>query len=159
MWLVVLFLTFWRNCVLVFIAATPFCFLINRSIVDPWTTWGWGPTLIENLPVTLQLAFLSVVHIHGFKQPQIMYYYSTYLLRKKNHVLGHLCRSNYCCSWINCILYVKGYYVHLVQKCFAFAAPRPRSGMVAGRSYPTSKVRSSGCAFLEQLWRDTSHPR
>ena len=31
------------------------------------------------------------------------------------------------------------------------ATPRPKSGVEAERSYPTSKVRSSGCAFLEQL--------
>ena len=80
---VVLFLMFWRNCVLLFVAATPFFILINGSIVDPWTPWGLVSTLIENLPVTLQFAFLSVVHIHGFNQPQIMYYCSRYLLRKK----------------------------------------------------------------------------
>ena len=27
------------------------------------------------------------------------------------------------------------------------------------RRYPSSKVRSSGCALLEQLWRDTPRPR
>ena len=27
------------------------------------------------------------------------------------------------------------------------------------RSYPMSEVRSGGCALLEQLWRDTPHPR
>ena len=32
-------------------------------------------------------------------------------------------------------------------------------GSAAERSYPTSKVRSSGCALLEQLWRDTPCPR
>ena len=30
------------------------------------------------------------------------------------------------------------------------ATPRPRSGVTARRSYPTSKVRSSGCALLEK---------
>ena len=30
---------------------------------------------------------------------------------------------------------------------------------VAKWSYPTSKVRSSGCSLLEQPWRDTPHPR
>ena len=39
------------------------------------------------------------------------------------------------------------------------ATPRPRSGVTARSSYPTSKVRSSGCALLEQPWRDTPHPR
>ena len=34
-----------------------------------------------------------------------------------------------------------------------------RSGVVAERRYPTSKVRSSSCASLEQLWRDTPRPR
>ena len=29
------------------------------------------------------------------------------------------------------------------------------SGGVAERRYSSSKVRSSGCALLEQLWRDT----
>ena len=29
----------------------------------------------------------------------------------------------------------------------------------AERSYPTSKLRSSGCTLLEQLWRDTPCPR
>ena len=27
------------------------------------------------------------------------------------------------------------------------------------RRYPSSKVGSSSCALLEQLWRDTPHPR
>ena len=31
------------------------------------------------------------------------------------------------------------------------ATPRSRSGGVAVRRYPSSKVRSSGCALLEQL--------
>ena len=31
------------------------------------------------------------------------------------------------------------------------ATPRSRSGGVAMRRYPSSKVRSSGCALLEQL--------
>ena len=34
------------------------------------------------------------------------------------------------------------------------ATPRPRSGAAAERSYSMSKVRSSGCALLEQPWRD-----
>ena len=37
--------------------------------------------------------------------------------------------------------------------------PRWRSGRAAVRRYPLSKVRSSGCALLEQPWRDTPHPR
>ena len=28
-----------------------------------------------------------------------------------------------------------------------------------GEEIPLSKVRSSSCALLEQLWRDTPHPR
>ena len=32
----------------------------------------------------------------------------------------------------------------------AGATPRPTSGAAAKRSYPTSKIRSSGCALLEQ---------
>ena len=32
--------------------------------------------------------------------------------------------------------------------------PRPRLGAAARRNYPTSKVRSSGCALLEQPRRD-----
>ena len=39
------------------------------------------------------------------------------------------------------------------------AIPRSRSGEVAVRRYPSSKVRSSGCALLEQPWRDTPRPR
>ena len=39
------------------------------------------------------------------------------------------------------------------------ATPRPRSGAVVEKSYLISKVRSSGCALLEQLWRDTPRPR
>ena len=31
----------------------------------------------------------------------------------------------------------------------------PRSGVVAERNYPTSKIRSSGYTLLEQPWRDT----
>ena len=34
-----------------------------------------------------------------------------------------------------------------------------RSGRAAVRRYPSSKVRSNGCALLEQLWRDTPRPR
>ena len=39
------------------------------------------------------------------------------------------------------------------------AIPRWRSGRAAVRRYPSSKVRSSGCALLEQSWRDTPRPR
>ena len=39
------------------------------------------------------------------------------------------------------------------------ATPHPRSGGAAVRRYPSSKVRSSGCALLEQPWRDTLHLR
>ena len=39
------------------------------------------------------------------------------------------------------------------------AIPCSRSGGVAVRRHPSSKVRSSGCAFLEQPWRDTPCPR
>ena len=39
------------------------------------------------------------------------------------------------------------------------ATPCSRSGGAAMRRYPSSKVRSSGCALLEQPWRDTSCPR
>ena len=39
------------------------------------------------------------------------------------------------------------------------ATPRSRSGGAAVRRYPSSKVRSSGCTLLEQLWRDTPRSR
>ena len=39
------------------------------------------------------------------------------------------------------------------------ATPCSRSGRVAVRRYPSSKVRSRGCALLEQPWRDTPPPR
>ena len=39
------------------------------------------------------------------------------------------------------------------------AIPHWRSGRAAVRRYPSSKVRSNGCALLEQPWRDTPHPR
>ena len=39
------------------------------------------------------------------------------------------------------------------------AIPLSRSGGAAVRRYPSSKVRRSGCALLEQPWRDTPHPR
>ena len=39
------------------------------------------------------------------------------------------------------------------------AIPLWRSGMEAVRRYPSSKVRSNGCALLEQPWRDTPCPR
>ena len=35
------------------------------------------------------------------------------------------------------------------------ATPHSRSGGAAMRRYPSSKVRSSSCALLEQLWKDT----
>ena len=38
------------------------------------------------------------------------------------------------------------------------ATPHSRSRGVAMRWYPSSKVRSSGCALLEQPWRDTPCP-
>ena len=37
--------------------------------------------------------------------------------------------------------------------------PHPRSRAAAKRSYHMFKVRSSGCAFLEQPWRDTLCPK
>ena len=39
------------------------------------------------------------------------------------------------------------------------AIPCARSGGVALRRYPSHKVRSSGCAWLEQPWRNTLRPR
>ena len=39
------------------------------------------------------------------------------------------------------------------------AIPCSRSGGAAVRRYPSSKVRSSRCALLEQLWRDSPRPR
>ena len=39
------------------------------------------------------------------------------------------------------------------------ATSRSRSGGVAMRRYPSPKVRSRGCALLEQQWRDTPCPR
>ena len=39
------------------------------------------------------------------------------------------------------------------------ATPRSRSGGATVRRYPSSKVRRSSCALLEQLWRDTLRPR
>ena len=39
------------------------------------------------------------------------------------------------------------------------ATPHSRSGGGAVRRYPSSKIRSSGCALLEQPWRDTPCPR
>ena len=39
------------------------------------------------------------------------------------------------------------------------ATPCPRSEAAAGRSYPTSKIRSSGCALLEQNREDIPHTR
>ena len=37
--------------------------------------------------------------------------------------------------------------------------PGLRLGVAAKRSYPMSKVRSRGCALVEQRWSDTPHPR
>ena len=37
------------------------------------------------------------------------------------------------------------------------ATPHPRSEVAAGRSYPTSKVRSSSCALLEQNHEEIPH--
>jgi len=37
--------------------------------------------------------------------------------------------------------------------------PRWRSGRAVVRRYPSSKVRSNGCALLEQPWRDTFHAK
>ena len=37
--------------------------------------------------------------------------------------------------------------------------PHWRLGRMAVRRYTSSKVRSSGCALLEQPWSDTAHPR
>ena len=42
---------------------------------------------------------------------------------------------------------------------YLFHEPHSRSGGAAVRRYPSSKVRSSGCALLEQPWRDTPCPR
>ena len=39
------------------------------------------------------------------------------------------------------------------------ATPRPRSGGAAVRRNPLFTVRRSGCALLEQPWRDTPGPR
>ena len=39
------------------------------------------------------------------------------------------------------------------------AIPHWSSGRAAVKRYPSSKVRSSSCVFLEQPWRDTPHPR
>ena len=39
------------------------------------------------------------------------------------------------------------------------AIPPLRSGRAAVRRYHSSKVRSNGCALLEQPWRDTPRPR
>ena len=39
------------------------------------------------------------------------------------------------------------------------ATPHSRSGGSVIRGYPSFKVRSSGCALLEQPWRDSPHPR
>ena len=39
------------------------------------------------------------------------------------------------------------------------AIPRWRSGRAPVRRYSSSKVRSSGYALLEELWRDTPGPR
>ena len=39
------------------------------------------------------------------------------------------------------------------------AIPDWKSGRAVVRRYPSSKVRSNGCALLEQSWRDTPRPR
>ena len=39
------------------------------------------------------------------------------------------------------------------------AIPSWKSGRAAVRRYSSSKVKSSGCTLLEQLWRDTPRPR
>ena len=39
------------------------------------------------------------------------------------------------------------------------APPHSRSGGPAVRRHPSSKVRSSSCALMEQPWRDTPPPR
>ena len=39
------------------------------------------------------------------------------------------------------------------------ATPCSKSGGAAMRRYPSSKVGSSGCTLLEQLWKDISCPR
>ena len=44
---------------------------------------------------------------------------------------------------------------HSPYRLFYCFTPHWRSGTVVLRRYPSSKVRSSGCALLEQLWRDT----
>ena len=48
------------------------------------------------------------------------------------------------------------FMVQVLLKCVS-CDRRCRS--TAERTYPTSKVRRSGCTLLEQPWRDTSHPR
>ena len=40
-------------------------------------------------------------HVHGFNQPQIVEYYSMYLLTKKVLVEADLCSSNLCCSKVS----------------------------------------------------------
>ena len=64
--------------------------------------------------------------------------------------------------WMPClILYFKA-KIACYSRCFLtsyFSIPHWRSGSVAVRKYPSSKVRSSGCALLEQPWRDTPRPR
>ena len=43
--------------------------------------------------------------------------------------------------------------------CIRGAAPPSRSGGATVRRYPSSKLRSSSCALLEQRWRHTPRPR
>ena len=45
------------------------------------------------------------------------------------------------------------------EGCKIWDVKGPRSGVVAVRRYPTSKVRSSGCALLDRPRGETPHPR
>ena len=45
------------------------------------------------------------------------------------------------------------------EGCKIWDVKGPRSGVVAVRRYPTPKVRSSGCALLDQPCGETPHPR
>ena len=58
-------------------------------------------------------------------------------------------------AWLD-LLAVQGTLKSLLQH---HNSKPSRSGGVAMRRYPSSKVRSSSCALLEQLWRDTPCPR
>ena len=55
-------------------------------------------------------------------------------------------------------LHVQGEVAAWVQGGPRGATPRSRSGGVAVRRYPSSKVRRSSCTLLEQPWRDTPCP-